>query len=275
MRKTAATFLVCLVLVLTFGPFLTRHHYAEQDRDAILSAPNAVHRLGTDSLGRDNEARFLYGGRLSVSFAAAAAAAACAIAALVGTAAALGGPALRLAAASLFDVMLSTPWYLLVFVVRAILPLEAPPVATAAVTFAILGLVGWAQGARAVRDAAAEMVGGPWIRQARAAGFGGFSLLRSHLVPNIFPLLRTQFLLLLPTLLLGEATLGMLGLGIPEPLPSWGGSLVELVQSSTVTQRPWALLPALLLALSTISLRAIAGDTLPAARSAKKEVLFG
>ena len=59
--------------------------------------------------------------------------------------------------------------------------------------------------------------------------------------------------------MLGEATLGMLGLGIPEPLPSWGGSLVELVQSSTVMDRPWALLPAVLLATSSISLRALAG----------------
>jgi peptide/nickel transport system permease protein len=259
MTKAAIVLLACLVLLLAAGPSLTRHDYAAQDRDNVLSPPGGTHWLGTDSLGRDNFARFVVGGRLSVLMAATAALAACAVAALIGTLGALGGAPARAATAIVFDVMLSTPWYLLVFVVRAALPLDASPVTTAAVTFGILGFIGWAHGARAIRDAVVGMASGPWIRQARAAGAGGFALWRGHIVPNLRPILLTQFLLLLPTLMLGEATLGMLGLGIPEPLPSWGGSLVELVQSSTVLERPWALLPAVLLATSSISLRTLAG----------------
>ena len=275
MRNAARCLLAALALLLTVGPEFASHGYADQDRDHILSAPDRNHRLGTDSLGRDNVARFLYGGRLSMGMAALAALAACAIAAVIGTAAALGGPMARAAGSAAFDVMLSTPWYLLVFLVRAILPLDSPPMATAAVTFAILGLVGWAQGARTIRDAVLRMANGSWVRQARAAGFGGFALLRKHIVPNLLPLLQTQFLLLLPALLLGEATLGMLGLGIPEPLPSWGGSLVELVQSSTIADRPWALIPAVLLALASIGLRTVAGDAPGTKSSRRKEVVFG
>jgi ABC-type dipeptide/oligopeptide/nickel transport system permease subunit len=268
MRRGAAAFLVALGLLIALGPLASSHGYAAQDREHILDAPDARHWLGTDALGRDNFARFLHGGRLSVTMAGVAALSACAIAAAIGTAGALGGTA-RIASAAVFDVMLSTPWYLLVFVVRAILPLDAPPLTTAAVTFFILGLTGWAHGGRVIRDAVSEMANGPWVRQARASGCGGIALWRGHIVPNLYPLLLTQFLLLLPMLMLAEATLGMLGLGIPEPLPSWGGSLAELVRPDTATQRPWTLIPALLLALTSISLRQMAGG------AEKREAILG
>lgn len=274
MRHAAVCSLVLLALVLAAGPWGIAHGYAEQDRDQILARPSGQHWLGTDSLGRDNTARFLYGGRLSVLLASLAALLACGIAALVGVAAAMGNAVVRASGAAVFDVMLSVPWYLLVFLVRAVLPLDAPPMVTAVITFGILGLVGWAQGARAVRDAVLQMNGSTWLRQARAAGFAGFGLLWRHVVPNVRPLLVTQFLLLLPTLLLGEATLGMLGLGIPEPLPSWGGSLVELVQAGTMSERPWTLVPAALLAMSSISLRIAAGPT-AVRKNAQREVLAG
>ena len=272
--KAAAVFLIALCLLLGLGPLAVSHGYAAQDRDRILSGPDARHWLGTDALGRDNFARFVHGGRLSVIMAALAALTACGVAAAIGTAGAFGGAG-RTLSAMVFDVMLSTPWYLLVFLVRAVLPLDAPPMATAALTFAILGLVGWAHGARVVRDAVVEMAGGPWVRQARATGCGGLALWSGHIIPNLRPLLLTQFLLLLPALMLSEATLGMLGLGVPEPLPSWGGSLVELTQPGTLTQRPWTLLPALLLALTSISLRLLAGGVPGPRHTERKEVLCG
>jgi len=268
MNRAAAGLLIALGLLLILGPLVTPYTYAAQDRDHILASPDADHWLGTDALGRDNFARFLYGGRLSLTMAAAASLAACAVAAAVGTAGALPG-ASHAATAVLFDVMLSMPWFLLVFIVRALLPLDAPPLTTAAITFAVLGFTGWAHGGRVLRDAAAGMAGSPWVRQARATGSGGAALWRRHIIPNLLPLLLTQFLLLLPMLMLTEATLGMLGLGIPEPLPSWGGSLAELVRPDTATQRPWTLIPALLLALTSISLRQLAGGT------DKREAVFG
>ena len=140
--KAAAVFLIALCLLLGLGPLVVSHGYAAQDRDRILSGPDARHWLGTDALGRDNFARFVHGGRLSVIMAALAALTACGVATAIGTAGAFGGAG-RTLSAMVFDVMLSTPWYLLVFLVRAVLPLDAPPMATAALTFAILGLVGW------------------------------------------------------------------------------------------------------------------------------------
>ena len=269
MKRAAAAFLIALAILIGLGPMVESYGYAAQDREHVLDSPDGRHWLGTDALGRDNFARLLHGGRLSVTMATMAALASCGIAAAIGTAGALGGTA-RMASAAAFDLMLSTPWYLLIFLVRAVLPLDAPAMATAAVTFAILGMVGWAQGARVIRDAVSEMAEGPWVRQARATGCGGLALWRGHILPNLYPLVLTQFLLLLPMLMLGEATLGMLGLGIPEPLPSWGGSLAEMARPDTVMQRPWTLIPALLLALTSISLRQLADGGV-----GKKGALFG
>lgn len=246
-----------VVAALLAGPALAPFHYAAQDREKIMAAPSGEHPLGTDSLGRDNLSRFLTGGRLSLAFAAVAAVAACGIAAVAGTAAALGGRAGHIAGAIWFDAMLSTPWYLLVFCLRAALPLEASPVMTAALTFALLSLVGWAQGARSIRDEVRQSARSAWLLQGRSLGFGGWSLMRGHIVPFVRPLLAAQFLLLLPRLLLAEATLGMMGLGVPEPLPSWGGCLADLLQPGA-PERPWLFVPAVVLGVIVISLRALA-----------------
>lgn len=274
MKRVAAGFLIALTLLVFVGPIVFSGGYESQDRANILSGPDGTHWLGTDAVGRDNFARFLHGGRLSILLASASAALSCTVAALFGAVGALTGRAGRAATSTVFDVMLSTPWHLLVFLVRAMLPLDAPPITIAAATFAILGLVGWAHGARLIRDAVRDMAGATWLRQARAAGSGPIRLWMRHIVPNLRPLLLTQFLLLLPVLLLSEATLGMLGLGIPEPLPSWGGSLEDLVRVGQVAQRPWTLLPAALLALTAICLRFLADGNQTPARWKETERVF-
>jgi peptide/nickel transport system permease protein len=250
-------------LAILAGPSLGGLDYAAQDRDHLWAAPSAAHWLGTDALGRDNFARFLHGGRLSLALSSLAAAAACLIAAVFAALASLTGAPGRVLGSVVFDVMLSVPWYLLVFCLRAWLPLDTSPAATAAVTFAVLGLVGWAHGARTLRDAIAQSARSRWLLQARLAGLAGPRLFFSHILPNLRPLVRTQFLLLVPTLLLGEATLGMLGLGIPEPMPSWGGMLADLTHLTAINERPWLFAPAAALALFVICLRALSGAGQP------------
>jgi len=81
MKTAAAVFLIVLCLLLGFGPLAAPFGYAAQDRDRILTGPDSQHWLGTDALGRDNFARLLHGGRLSVTMAALAPFTACAVAA--------------------------------------------------------------------------------------------------------------------------------------------------------------------------------------------------
>jgi peptide/nickel transport system permease protein len=79
---------------------------------------------------------------------------------------------------------------------------------------------------------------------ARASGCGGFRLAWRHLAPHLAPLAMAQFMVATPAFLLAEANLGLLGLGIPEPLPSWGNLLRELENPAAVAANPWMLAPA-------------------------------
>ncbi len=160
---------------------------------------------------------------------------------------------LILAAADLF---LSLPWLFLLLIARACLPLNVPPLLSIAITFTLLGLLGWAAPARVIRAAVRGLRSSEFVLFARASGCTPWRLLWAHVVPNVMPVLRAQFWTAVPVYILAETTLGMLGLGVSEPLPSWGGLLREL-EGGDVASRLWLLAPALLLAAVTAGLQLI------------------
>ena len=253
--------MVVVFLTLVCGAALTsglweKTSYQEQFRDSPDAAPSRRFPLGTDALGRDRFSRLVYGTRVSLLLAPSAALLSCAAAALLGGLAGLAGgfiESLILAAADLF---LSLPWLFLLLIARAFLPLNVPPLLSIAITFTLLGLLGWAAPARVVRAAVRGLRGSEFVLFARASGCTPWRLLWAHVVPNVMPVLRAQFWTALPVYILAESTLGMLGLGVSEPLPSWGGLLREL-EGGDVASRLWLLAPALLLAAVTASLQLI------------------
>ena len=145
------------------------------------------------------------------------------------------------------DLCRALPWLFLLLTVRATLPLNVSPVASITITFALLSLLGWAGPARVIRAGAQSLRQADFILQARAAGCRGPRLLWVHVLPNLSPELRAQFWISVPVFILGEATLGLLGLGVTEPLPSWGNMLRGLESYSSAVSGPWALSPILLL----------------------------
>ena len=123
-----------------------------------------------------------------------------------------------------------------------------------AITFALLGALGWAAPARVIRAAVRKLRGSDFMLLAEAHGSTPWRLLWRQLIPNMMPILLAQFWIAVPAYILAETTLGMLGLGIAEPLPSWGGLLREL-EGGDAFSRWWLLAPALLLAVVTGSLQ--------------------
>ena len=246
-KKLAAGVIIGVALLAVFAGVIARDSYSDQFREAIDAAPSWRFPLGTDELGRDRFARLLHGTRISLLLAPAAALLSTLIAAVIGgTAGYLGGRCERLALAAT-DLFLSLPWLFLLLAVRALLPLNASPVTSVAITFSLLGCLGWANPARIIRAATRALIGSDYILHAKASGIGGARLFWLYVVPNLRPVLLAQFWISIPVFILSEANLALLGLGVSEPLPSWGGLLKELENYSAVLGHPSMLVPLLLL----------------------------
>src|SRR5262249_45191603 len=125
------------------------------------------------------------------------------------------------------------------------------------ITFALLGLLGWAGPARVVRAATRSLRDSGFVLQARACGCGGMRLFLVYVFPNLKSILLAQFWVSIPVFFLAEANLGLLGLGVTEPLPSWGNLLRGLENFSAVEANPWMLAPVFLLAVVLGSLHLI------------------
>jgi ABC-type dipeptide/oligopeptide/nickel transport system permease subunit len=187
--------------------------------------------------------RLIYGTRVSLLLAIAAAIFSCGLAAILGGISGLGiADKLILGAADLF---LSLPWLFLLLMVRAFLPLNVSPLVSVTITFLLLGALGWAAPAKVVRAAVRKLNGSDFMLQARATGSS--RLVRKHLIPNAMPILWAQLFITIPAYVLAETTLGMVGLGVMEPLPSWGNLMREL-EGQGIMRHPWLLAPVLLLA---------------------------
>ena len=248
-RRVAWVVLLLVAGVSLSATWLAPAGYARQYRDAVNAPPSHEHILGTDEIGRDRFARVLYGTRISLLLAPAAALLSTFMAAFVGGLAGyLGGMWLRVAMA-VTDLFLSLPWLFLLITVRALMPLNVSPLISVLVTFLLLGLLGWTSSARVLCATGASFRNSDFVRQARASGIRGGRLFWVHVMPNLKPALYAQFWISIPTFILGEASLGLIGLGVAEPLPSWGNLLRELVNPQVVTSSPYVLAPLLLLAV--------------------------
>jgi peptide/nickel transport system permease protein len=245
-RIALAILLVAVGGALGAG-WIAPHSYAEQSREFISAPPSPQFWLGTDELGRDCFARLLYGTRVSLLLAPAAALLSTLIAALIGGAAGFLGGRWERAVTAGIDLFLSLPWLFLLLAVRALLPLNTSPVASVAITFGLLGCLGWAAPARIIRAGTRSLVGSDYLLQAAAGGVSRWRLFWRHLLPNLRPVLLAQFWISVPLFILSEANLGLLGLGVSEPLPSWGALLRDLENYSAILENPWMLAPVVLL----------------------------
>lgn len=259
MKIAAATVLLLMVLGALAGPWIAPGGGVKQFREHIDEAPSQQFPLGTDNLGRDRLARLLSGARISLLLAPAAALLAVLLGALIGIAAGLRGGWLALTLSAACDLTLALPWFFLLLTLRALIPIDVAPQVSLLVTFALLGLLGWAGPARVVRVGVHSTLKSAHILAVRARGAAPARVVFRHLLPELAPVLAGQFLALAPVFLLAEANLGLLGLGVSEPLASWGNLLKELetvavAGPGALLQFWWTLAPLVCLLVSTGSL---------------------
>jgi peptide/nickel transport system permease protein len=245
-RMVALAFLAAVFVACLLANYVAPVSYAYQFRELPDVAPSHQHWLGTDDLGRDRFSRLLYGARVSLLLAPAAALLSSLLAGLIGGAAGFIGGWIERAVMAAADLFLSLPWLFLLITVRALLPLNVPPMTSVVITFVLLGCLGWAGAARVICADARTLSNSDFVLFARASGSSGLRLLWRQLLPNLTPVLYAQFWISIPVFILTEANLGILGLGVAEPLPSWGSLLRELEGFSTISAQPWQFVPLIL-----------------------------
>jgi peptide/nickel transport system permease protein len=204
-----------------------------------------LYLLGSDGFGRDQLSRILFGGQLSLLSGLVGAACTVFFGALIGTFAGFYGGWRDALLMRLAELFLALPWLYLLLALRAFLPLSVSPTKAFLLVVVVLAAVGWARPARLVRGVVLSAKERDFVRAARGFGAGDGYLVRHHILPETRSVLLTQSAILAPQFVLAEMTLSFLGLGIPEPVPSWGNLLGVLQQYSVLVSYWWMYLPAL------------------------------
>ncbi len=210
-----------------------------------VPAPDQLFLLGTDGFGRDVFSRTLWGGQISLLAGLIATAITVVTGSLIGGLAGFYGGWLDNVLMRAADLFLALPWLYLLFAVRAFLPLRMEPVQAFIVLVSVIGFVGWARTARLVRGVFLSARERNYVHAARGFGAGDGYIIHRHILPEASGVILTQAVLLIPQYVMAEIALSFLGLGVGEPLPSWGNMLNALMQINVLQSYWWMVAPGL------------------------------
>ena len=217
-----------------------------------VGEPGKILLFGTDAYGRDELSRLLFGGQISVAAGITATFIALLAGSILGIIAGYYGRWIDESLMGITELFLSLPWLYFLLGVRAFLPLHLSTIRTFFLLTGVIGLIGWARPARLVRGVVLSSRNRNYVLAARGFGGSDFYLLRRHILPETFGLLLTQAALLVPRYIAAEVTLSFFGLGVSEPVPSWGNMLSTLQQYSILVSYGWLLTPACALVVTSV-----------------------
>ena len=236
---TAALLVVVGASVL--APLLTGWDWAAQDLTEQYLPPGAEgHLLGTDLEGRDLFSRLLYGSRVSLLVGFVATLVSLVIGVSYGILSGYAGGRVDAVMMRFVDVLYSLPFlFLVILVMTLFLGPTASPTARILALLVVLGGVQWLTMARIVRGQVLTLKRREYVEAARALGVGTGRILFRHLLPNLTNIVVVYAMLTVPRVMLQEAFLSFLGLGVPEPYPSWGRLAAEGVRAITPVETHW------------------------------------
>jgi oligopeptide transport system permease protein len=250
----SAYFLLAISAVCFLSPLIAPYPYMEQNLAHSAMAPSSAHWLGTDLLGRDVLSRLLQGGMISLFVGFIATAVALAVGICYGVLAAEVGGRAEDAMMRFVDVVSTLPLTLIVILCTVVFGQNMPMI------FLAVGGVSWLTMARIIRNQTREMKASQFVQAAESLGQSRWGIFRRHYLPNLGGTIAVCATLTVPGVMLLEAFVSFLGLGVKAPMTSWGLMIKE--GADIMEECPWLLVsPSVVFALTLLSLNFL-GDGL-------------
>lgn len=265
MAMASLGLIIGLVIFAVFGPFLTGYEADAMNLDYGAQGPSWSHWMGTDLSGRDLMTRIMYGGQLSLAVGLVATLVSFIIGVSYGAAAGYAGGKVDNAMMRFVDIMYAIPYMFLVIILLVFvdgLKAKYPQfqINTIYLLFIALGAVQWLTMARIVRGQVLSLRKKEFVEAAHSIGVSSFAIIFRHLIPNALGPIIVYSTLTVPAVMLEEAFLSFLGLGVQAPDASWGTLIADGAQAMSFY--PWLIIfPGLFLGLTLFSLNFL-GDGL-------------
>lgn len=231
-----------------------------------------IYLLGTDQQGRDYLSRLLYGSQISLSVGLLAIAITFSLGMLVGGISGFYGGTIDDLIMRACEIMMSIPDFYLLLALAAALPPDMNPILVYVLIIGILSFVGWAGMARIIRGMTLSVREREYVEAGRAMGQTNLRVIISHILPSTFTYAIVAATMAVPGYILGEAGLSFLGLGIREPMASWGNMLSAAQDLTTLEDRQWILAPGVMIFITTLAFNFL-GDGLRDALDPKSRKL--
>ncbi|WP_077617304.1 oligopeptide ABC transporter permease [Bacillus sinesaloumensis] len=228
-----AIVLLIIIAASYLSPIIAPYAYDHIDLMKKLKAPGGEYLLGTDRYGRDILTRLLYGGRVSLTVALASVLGAIIIGTTVGAVAGYFGGLIDAVLMRLVDVIISIPSFFLLITVVTIFK---PSVTNLVLVFA---LTTWTGTARLVRGEFLSLRSREFVLASKSIGTRAYKIIFSHILPNAMGPIIVAATLLVGQVILTEAALSYLGLGVNPPTPTWGNMLQDAQSLTIMIQAPW------------------------------------
>jgi len=246
--------LVFFILIALLTPWLAPYGYAQQNLELGAAPPSAAHWLGTDVFGRDLLTQIMYGGRISLAVGFIATAVALLIGVTWGAIAGYAGGRVDAVMMRLVDILYALPFMIFIVLLMVVFGRNM------LLLFLAIGAVEWLTMARIMRAQVQALRQQEFVEAAISLGLSPATIIRRHLVPNALGPIIVYTTLTIPSVMLLEAFLSFLGLGVQPPQTSWG--LLISYGAESMEEYPWLLLyPGLTLTLTLFSLNFL-GDGL-------------
>lgn len=243
--KAAVISLILLGVIILFAllaPVLPLEPNAT-DVANRLKDPSFTHWFGTDEVGRDYFARVVYGGRVSLTVGFLAMLTSLTIGVAAGTIAGLMGGIVDMVLMRIVDILHSIPWMVLVTVVSIFLKPGIQSI------ILVIGLFTWMEIARLVRAETLSLKEREFILYADFSGVSTMKIITSHIIPSVFPTIIVSATTSMANAIMTESSLSFLGVGIQQPMSSWG-SLLQSAQGTMQNSFHMALIPGLLIIIT-------------------------